>query len=67
MTESTESIALMELIHIQLALKATIIDCDKRIADCKELDIDPAIWISTKANINSGLLKLEAKYNKGEL
>jgi|GEM_PF-2176675 hypothetical protein len=67
MTESTESIALMELVHIQLALKARIIHCDKQIADCKELDIDPDIWISTKANINSGLLKLEAKYNKGEL
>ncbi len=60
-------ISLYEISHIQLALKSKIIECDKQIADCKELDIDPAIWISTKANINSGLTKLEAKYNKGEL
>jgi len=63
----TESLSLMELVHIQLALKARIIHCDKQIADCKELDIDPAMWVDTKANINSGLLKLEGKYNKGEL
>ena len=63
----TESISLMEFIHIQLALRAIVIDCDKQIAGCKELHINPAIWISTKANINSGLIKLEAKYNKGEL
>jgi hypothetical protein len=25
------------------------------------------MWVDTKANINSGLFKLEGKYNKGEL
>jgi len=63
----TESLSLMELVHIQLALKARIIHCDKQIADCKEFDIDPTMWVDTKANINSGLFKLEGKYNKGEL
>ena len=62
-----EAISLDEIVSVQLAIKSIITDCDKQIADCKELDIDPDIWIKTKANINSGLLKLEGKYNKGEL
>ena len=62
-----EVISLDEIIHIQLALKAIIIYCDKQIADCNTYDLCGHVWVDKKSYLNSALIKLENKYNKGEL
>jgi hypothetical protein len=62
-----EVISLDEIIHVQLALKAIIIYCDKQIADCKSHGLTGNVWIDKKSYLNSALIKLESKNNRGEL
>ena len=62
-----EAISLDEIVSVQLAIKAIIIDCDKQIADCKSYGLTGNVWVDKKSYLNSALIKLEAKYNKGEL
>jgi hypothetical protein len=62
-----EVISLDEIVSVQLAIKSIIIDCDKQIADCKSYGLSGNVWTDKKTYLNSALIKLENKYNRGEL
>jgi len=62
-----EAISLDEMIQIQIALEAIIIDCDKLVSSCKHLGIDGKHWADKKTIVSSALNKIETKYNKGEI
>ena len=62
-----EAISLDEIVSVQLAIKSIITDCDKQIADCNTYDLCGHVWVDKKSYLNSALIKLENKYNRGEL
>jgi len=62
-----EAISLDEMIQIQIALEAIIMDCDKLASSCELLGIDGKHWVDKKTIVSSALNKIETKYNKGEI
>ena len=62
-----KELSLDEIIQIQIALEAIIIDCDKLVSSCKHLGIDGKHWVDKRIIVSSALNKIETKYNKGEI
>lgn len=61
------SLSAMEMVDIQIAIKANIKDCDNKIKECEKYQTNNDIWIDKKANLINGLSKLEKRYYKCDL
>ena len=64
---NNNKLALIEMVDLQLAIKANIEECDKVIEECRNNYVNPHVWIDKKANLINVLSKLEKRYYKGDL